>query len=87
MKHTVNTWKLRNGVEIKETRFCGDLAFEVGVDDVFVTSIPSGSTEQSDEMRDALDRGEDVRDWEDGHGNSVGTLIEKTRTMEHEEEE
>ncbi len=66
----INTWKLRNGVEIRETHFCGDLSFIVTVDDTFITAVYPDTPQRTNEMRDALD-------WAVKHGYSVGRVIEK----------
>ena len=75
---TIRNWEQKNGTEIDEVEFDGDRhAFEVCVDGKHVVSIYADSPEQGEAMRVALDAGEDVRDWEDGLGNSVGVLIAK----------
>ena len=73
---TIRTWKQRNGIEIDEVDFDDDRhAFELCIDGKHVITIYADSPEQSEEMRAALDAGEDVRDWEDGSGSCIGTLI------------
>ena len=73
---SIRTWKQESGMEIDEVEFCDDAhAFEIYVDGRHVVTIYPDSPEQSEAMRASLDAGEDVRDWEDGDGNNVGTLI------------
>lgn len=78
---TIKTWKQKNGIEIDEVEFDGDwVPFELRVDGRHVVTIYVDSPEQAEDMRARLDAGEDVRDWEDGNGNFVGTLIGQRTT-------
>lgn len=77
MRH-IKTWKQKNGISIDEIVFDGERgAFAVYVGDKHITTIYADSPEQTKEMRVGLDANGDVRDWEDGNGNCVGTLIEE----------
>ena len=74
---TIRNWKQENGIDIDEIELFNDgaHAFQIYVDGGHITTIYADSPEQSEEMRVALDAGEDVWDWEDGSGHCVGTLI------------
>jgi len=73
---TIRTWKQRNGIEIDEVDFDDDRhAFELCIDGKHVITIYADTPEQTEDMRVGLDAGEDVRDWEDGNGRSIETLI------------
>jgi len=75
-KKILGLWMLPSGIEIIDKELDGDRhAFEIYVDGKNVVTICADSPEQSEAMRASLDAGEDVRDWEDGNGNCVGTLI------------
>lgn len=72
----IKTWQQTSGIEIDEVEFDGDRhAFEVCVDGRHVVTVYADSPEDTEVMRVALDLGGDVRDWDDGNGNCVGTLI------------
>jgi len=72
----IRTWRQTSGIEIDEVEFDGDRhAFEVCVDGRHVVTVYADSPEDTEVMRLALDLGGDVRDWVDGNGNYVGTLI------------
>ena len=78
---TIRTWKQRNGIEIDEVEFDGDwVAFEIAYDGKHVVTIYVDSPEQGEAMRASLDAGEDVRDWEDGNGHCVATVIRQRTT-------
>ena len=78
---TIRNWEQKNGIEIHEVEFDGDRhAFEVCVDGNHVVTIYADTPEDTEGMRASLDAGEDVRDWEDGNGNCVGTLITQRTT-------
>jgi len=80
VKRVYGTWT-QNGVEIDEIDFDGDAhAFEMSVNGRIVVTIYADSPEDTYVIRDGLDAGEDVRDWEDGNGNSVGMLIRQRTT-------
>ena len=69
-------WTQANGIVVDEVEFDGDAhAFAIYVDGRCVITIYADSPEQTEEMRARLDAGEDVRDWEDGDGDCVWTLI------------
>ena len=69
-------WGQKNGIEIDEVRVDRDRhAFTIYVDGNHIVTVYADTPEQADDMRASLDDGEDVRDWEDGNGNCVGTLI------------
>ncbi len=73
---SIRTWMQRTEIEIVEVDFDGDAhAFEIYVDGRRITTVYADTPEQTEDMRAGLDAGEDVKDWEDGNGNSVGTLI------------
>jgi hypothetical protein len=72
----IRTWRQTSSIEIDEVEFDGDRhAFEVCVDGRHVVTVYADSPEDTEVMRLALDLGGDVRDWDDGNGNCVGTLI------------
>lgn len=73
---SIRTWKQENGIEIDEVEFDGDAhAYGICVDGRNVVTIYADSPEDTEDIRAALDAGEDVREWEDGNGRSIGTLI------------
>ena len=73
---TYRIWVQANGIVIEEVEFDGDRhAFEIYADGRHVVTIYADSPEQTEDMRAGLNSGEDVRDWEDGNGQCVGTLI------------
>ena len=79
-KRVYRTWA-QPGMEIDEVEFDGDRhAFEICVNGNHVVTVYADSPEQTEDMRAALDAGEDVRDWEDGLGNNVGLLIRQRTT-------
>jgi len=78
---SIRTWKQRNGIEIDEAEYDGDVhAYEIAYDGRHVVTIFSATPEDTEDLRARLDAGEDVRDWEDGNGNCVGTLIRQRTT-------
>jgi len=78
---SIETWKQKNGIEIDEVEFDYDAyAFEIYVDGRHVVTIYADSPEQTDKIRASLNANEDVRDWEDGNGHCVGTLITQRTT-------
>ena len=80
-KKILNVWVQSSGIEIWEIEHDNDTcAYGIAYDGRHVVTIYPDSPEQSEEMRAALDAGEDVRDWEDELGNSVGTLIRQRTT-------
>lgn len=76
-KKILGVWIQSSGVEIWEIEHDNDTcAYEIAYDGRHVvTTIYADSPEQTEEMRARLNAGEDVRDWEDGNGVSVGTYI------------
>lgn len=78
---SIRTWKQRNGIQIDEVDFYGDIhAFKILVNGRTVVTISADSPEDTYDIREALDANEDVRDWEDGNGNNVGMLIRRRTT-------
>jgi len=78
---SIRNWKQRDGIEIDEVEFDGDRhAFKIYVDGKHVVTICADSSEQTEDMRSSLDAGEDVRDWEDGNGHCVATVIRQRTT-------
>ena len=78
---SIKTWRQKLGIEIDEVELDGDRhAFEVCVDSKHLVTVYAGSPEDTYVIREALDAGEDVRDWEDGDGNNVGMLIRQRTT-------
>ena len=73
---SIRTWKQENGIEIDESYYDVDAhAFAISADGRHVVTIYADSPEQTDNIRASLNANEDVRDWEDGNGHCVGTLI------------
>ena len=73
---SIETWKQKNGIEIDEVDYDGDhYVFDVYVDGKHVVTIYPYSPEDTENIRIALNLGEDVRDFENGHGCNVGALI------------
>ncbi len=73
---TIRTWKQRNGIEIDEVDFDGDIhAFEVCVDSKHVVTVYADTPEDTEGMRASLDDGYNVGCWENGNGVCIGTLI------------
>lgn len=73
---TYGIWVQANGIVVEEVGFDGDRhAFEIYADGRHVVTIYSDSPSETENIRDNLNAGDDVRDWEDGEGNCVGTLI------------
>ena len=69
-------WMMPSGVEIIEVEYDSDMyAFKLCVDGKHVVSIYADSPEQTEGIRAGLNACEDVRDWSDGSGRSIGTLI------------
>ena len=69
-------WMQPSGVEVIEVEYDSDMyAYKVSVDGKHVITIYADTPEQTEDMRVGLDAGEDVRDWEDGNGRSIKTLI------------
>ncbi len=74
----IGTWEQKSGIEIDEIVFDGKRdAFVIYNSNKHITTIYADSPEQTEEMRGSLNAGEDVRDWEDGAGHCVGTLIDE----------
>ena len=72
----IKTWNQKNGISIDEIAFDGERgAFVIYIGVKHVVTVYADSPEQTEEMRASLHAGEDVRDWEDGDGNSIGALI------------
>lgn len=77
----IRIWKQKNGIEIDEVPYDYDYhAFEVCVDNRHVVTIYPDTLEDTEVIRARLNAGEDVRDWEDGNGHCVGTLITQRTT-------
>ena len=73
---SIRTWKQSNRIEINEVEFDGGAnAFEVTFRGKPVVTMHADTPGQSKDMRASLDDGEDVRDWVDADGISVGTLL------------
>ena len=73
---SIETWKQKSGIEIDEVDFDGDAhAFKIYFENVHVLTVFAFSPEETVNIRASLNAGEDVRDWEDGNGVSVGTHI------------
>ena len=73
---SIRTWQQKNGIEIDEVEHDGDRhAFEVRVDGKHVVTVYADSPEDTEDIRARLDDGHNVRCWDDGNGNCVGTLI------------
>ena len=73
---SMKIWTQENGIEIEEVEFDGDAhAFKIYVDDRYVLTIYAGTAEVTEDIKECLDAGDDVRDFVDDDGNSVGTLI------------
>jgi len=69
-------WMQPSGVEIMEMEYDHDAhAYEISYDGRHVVTIYADSPEQTDNIRASLNANEDVRDWEDGSGHNIGTLI------------
>ena len=80
-KKILEVWVQSSGIEIWEIEHDNDTcAYGIAYDGKHVVTIYPDSPEQAEEMRASLDAGEDVRDWEDDLGNSVGTLISQRTT-------
>ena len=79
-KRVYRTWA-QPGMEIDEVELDGARhAFEMSVNGRHIVTIYTGSPGNTYAIREALDAGEDVRDWEDGDGNNVGMLIRQRTT-------
>jgi len=73
---SIRTWKQKNGIEIDEIEYHGDAhAFEICVDGKHVVTVYANSPEDTEIIRASLNADEDVRDWENGYGICIGTLI------------
>ena len=73
---SIRNWKQSNRIEVDEVEFDGARhAFEISFRGKHLITIYSDTPGQSMDMRASLDDGEDVREWEDGDGVSVGTLL------------
>ena len=73
---SIRTWQQTSGIEIDEVELDGDRhAFEIAYDGRHVVTVYADSPEDTEHMRACLDLGGSVRDWDDGNGNCVGTLI------------
>lgn len=68
----MRTWK-RTGYKIIEAEFDYSLhQFQVVLDNgEIVATITPGSLEDQNEIIKALDAGEGIEGWEDGHGNTI----------------
>lgn len=76
MTTTIRTWEQKNRIQINEVDHDYDAhAFEITFKGKHIVTIYADSPEQTEDMRASLDAGEDVRDWHDGFGNHIGTLI------------
>jgi len=72
----IKTWQQPSGIEIDEVELDGDRhAFEVCVDGKHVVTVYADSLEDTEDIRDRLDGGHNVRCWEDGNGISIESLI------------
>lgn len=72
----IKTWRQTSGIEIDEVEFDDDThAYEIYVDGRHVVTIYADSPEDTEDIRSRLNANEDVRDWEDGSGHNIGTLI------------
>jgi uncharacterized protein YkuJ len=72
----MRTW-VRNGYKVVEVEFDYDLhQFEVVRDNgEIVATITPSDLDNQNEIIKALDAGEDVEGWEDGHGNTISITI------------
>ena len=69
-------WMQPSGVEIIEAEYDHDAhAYEISYDGRHVVTIYTGTPEDTEVIRARLNADEDVRDWEDGNGRCIGTLI------------
>lgn len=69
-------WMQPSGVEIIEAEYDHDAhAYEMSYDGRHVVTIYTGTPEDTEVIRARLNADEDVRDWEDGNGRCIGTLI------------
>ena len=68
----MRTW-VRNGYKVVEVEFDYDLhQFEVISDNgEIIATITPPDLDNQNEIIKALDAGEDVEGWEDGHGNTI----------------
>ena len=72
----IRTWKQKSGIEIDQVDFDGDrYVFDVYVNSKHVATIYPDSPEDTENIRIGLNLGEDVRDFENGHGRNIGALI------------
>ena len=72
----MRTW-VRNGYKVVEVEFDYDLhQFEVISDNgEIIATITPPDLDNQNEIIKALDAGEDVEGWEDGHGNTISITI------------
>jgi uncharacterized protein YkuJ len=72
----MRTWT-RNGYKVVEVEFDYDLhQFEVISDNgEIIATITPPDLDNQNEIIKALDAGEDVEGWEDGHGNTISITI------------
>jgi hypothetical protein len=69
-------WMQPSGVEIIEAEYDHDAhAYEMAYDGRHVVTIYTDTLKDTEVIRACLNAGEDVRDWEDGNGRCIGTLI------------
>jgi hypothetical protein len=74
-------WMQPSGVEIIEAEYDNDAhAYEMAYDGRHVVTIYTGTPEDTEVIRARLNADEDVRDWEDGNGRCIGTLITQRTT-------
>ena len=72
----LGVWIQSSGVEIWEMEFNDDAhAFAIAYDGRHVVTVYADSPKDTEAMRASLDDGDDVRDWENGTGICIGTLI------------
>ena len=76
IKEIFGFWTQPSGVRITEIEYDYDAhAFEISYKGLRIVTIYAQSPEGTLAIRTRLDAGDDVRGWEDGNGNCVGTLI------------
>jgi len=69
-------WIQPSGVEIIEVDYDHEAhAYEISYDGRHVVTIYTDTPEDTEVIRARLNADEDVRDWEDGNGRCIGTLI------------
>ena len=83
IKEIFGFWTQPSGVRITEIEYDYDAhAFELSYKGLHIVTIYAQSPEDTLAIRTSLDAGDDVREWEDGNGNCVGTLTDEMMNVE-----